>query len=205
MKVSANTDFSTIEFQQQMTAAEWDRAARQVAQQSAVSTCPVVPSQTTNHEPQATTEAAPSTPQLAALKGRIAKFFLSYKGKKLGPYYCRRWKENGKTKKEYVSSKDLPRVQAAIDQYRSDRNYKLARNKQCNLLLTNMRFLWTMMQHRIPKKKLRVENLLHIGRIEKMGIYAPDCPKLRGPHNFMAPLVIKMFKHVPPTGQEVTA
>ena len=45
-------------------------------------------------------------------RGWVNCFYRYYKGRKLGPYYVRRWKENGKLCKEYVKPQDLERIRA---------------------------------------------------------------------------------------------
>ncbi len=38
-----------------------------------------------------------------------------------GPYYFRRWRENGKQRKSYVSADDLEKTLLAVELYRSER------------------------------------------------------------------------------------
>ena len=130
-----------------------------------------------------------------SLPGRVSAFFLNYKGRKLGPYYVRRWKEKGKAKKQYIQHEDLEQVQAACLRYQQDRNIKKARNLEVNNLIKNMAFMWHM-KIRVKKgARLRIEDILHLGKIERSGMAISGTPKLRKPnHGFMAPLFAKWLR-----------
>ena len=130
-----------------------------------------------------------------SLPGRVSAFFLNYKGRKLGPYYVRRWKEKGKAKKQYIKHEDLEQVQAACLRFKQDRNIKKARNLEVNNLIKNMAFMWHM-KIRVKKgARLRIEDILHLGKIERSGMAISGAPKLRKPnHGFMAPLFAKWLR-----------
>ena len=54
----------------------------------------------------------------AMTRGWIQTTYRHYKGKKLGPYYVRRWKEGKRIFKEYIKFEDLERIRAECDAYR---------------------------------------------------------------------------------------
>jgi hypothetical protein len=135
--------------------------------------------------PQSTTRNPP-----LSLKGRVTTFYARYKGHKLGPYYVRRWKENGKQMKEYVKPNDLLKIQAACEQNRQDRNARIARSRQVTNLSRNMSFLWRLMK-RSRKAGYWPHEILHFVKIQEHGMSVSGCPPLRAISTFMAPLLTK--------------
>jgi len=145
----------------------------------------------TSPEPQ---HSAPSTQPLLTLPGRVSTFFTFYKGRKLGPYYVRRWKEHGKPKKQYVKPKDLERIKEACARHRFKRNEISKNLHHATNIGKNITFLLAM--HRRAKNgALRVLDILHIDRIEKNGMATPGCPPLRSKWVFMAPLFANLMKN----------
>ena len=55
------------------------------------------------------------------LRGWVNRYYVVVGGKRLGPYFVRRWKQNGKLCKEYVELRDVKRVKAACERYREKR------------------------------------------------------------------------------------
>jgi hypothetical protein len=90
----------------------------------------------TNQETKMTTieSHASALSTQPAKRGHVKVFSCYYKGKKLGPYYVRRWKIGKKLFKEYLKPKDVERVKPECQAHREGR-------KRVSNLLSNFEFL----------------------------------------------------------------
>src|SRR5690242_7874187 len=65
-------------------------------------------------------------PKLEPLPGAVCKQYRPYKGRQLGPYYFRFWKEDGQQRKEYVRPRDLETVRKQCAIFREERQRRIA-------------------------------------------------------------------------------
>lgn len=132
----------------------------------------------------------PQSDDLRPQKGWVNAYYITVGGKKLGPYYARRWKENGKLHKEYVAEEDVERVKAACQLYRERRRRQRLIGRQFETVAGNLNFLWRMVKRSI-KGTLRPDEKEHLQRLETQGIKAPGRPPVRVPYRFMVPFGVK--------------
>src|SRR5262249_58383300 len=85
----------------------------------------------------------PSNP--ATQRGWLNTFYRYHKGKKLGPYFVRRWKVGGKIHRQYIKPEDVEKVRAQCAAHRTEQKRRKEHNKQLNILLDNFNFLGAMM------------------------------------------------------------
>jgi hypothetical protein len=112
------------------------------------------------------------------LRGWVNRYFVVVGGRRMGPYYVRRWKQNGKLYKEYVELRDVERIKAACQRYREKRRRErgvawLFRNVTSNLAYT------FRMVKRSLKGNLRPEDYAHLALLETQGYKVPRHPSLR--------------------------
>jgi hypothetical protein len=119
-------------------------------------------------------------------KGWIIAQYTHYRGKRLGPYYVRCWKVNGKTHKEYIKPADLERVRAACEANRERRRRGIKIAADFYNTAGNLKWL-VRMTRRSEKGALRNEDYEHIVRIEANGYSTPGRTKLRMKRSFMYP------------------
>jgi hypothetical protein len=112
------------------------------------------------------------------LPGWISTFFVRYNGKKLGPYYARSWKADGKLRREYIRPGELERVRAACQRHRDKRKATIATTWEIKTLLGNLNYL-SRTYRRSIKGLLRPEDQTFIDRLEKQGFRIPGRPSLR--------------------------
>ena len=120
------------------------------------------------------------------LPGWVSCFFVTYNGRKIGPYYARCWKENGRQRKKYIRPADLEKVRVACEAHRQRRRAERDLGKEVTAISGNLNFLFRMTK-RILKGQITEEDFVHMGRILGQGITAPGRPKLRRPRSFMYP------------------
>jgi len=127
-----------------------------------------------------TAETQPSalSPQ-PSKKGWINTFYRHHNGKKLGPYFVRRWKHNGRLHKEYIKPKDVARVKAECDSYRSERKRRQEVAKRELIYLDNHIFLARMNERFDKGKDIPAPHANWIVRLHKDGCYTPGRPRLR--------------------------
>ena len=75
-------------------------------------------------------QSATGNQKSSTKKGCVNTFYRYYKGKKLGPYYVRRWKVGRQLHKEYIKAKDVERVKAECKAHKEGK-------KEVNRWLTN--------------------------------------------------------------------
>ena len=114
------------------------------------------------------------------LPGWISKTYVHYKGKKLGPYYVRHGKVNGKLKTQYIKPKDLERTRAACQAHREYKQLQLANTSKLYTIIANINYL-NRMAKRSEKSELSPQDKAHLDRIASLGPSAPNRPKLRLP------------------------
>ncbi len=121
-----------------------------------------------------------TSPQNSALSltGWISKEYIPFKGKKLGPYYVRRWKQNGKLHREYIKAADLEKVKAACENHRQKRIAERQCSKELSTITGNLTYLLKMVKRSI-KGLLRPEDQDHLAILESKGPTTPGRPPLR--------------------------
>ena len=121
------------------------------------------------------------------LPGWITTFYIKHRGKRLGPYYARMWKKNGKRYREYVKHADLARVRAACERYRQKRERVVQTNKWTRTTCLNLSFLSRI--DRKPKpSSIRQEEFEHVERIAAAGLDVEGRPiQRRRRKRFMGP------------------
>ncbi len=143
-----------------------------------------------------TASPAPQTDQTntePTLKGWITTYFRYHKGKKLGPYYIRRWKHNGKTFKEYIKLADLEKVKKACQANREKRQRQQLTSLRCQCLLRNFKLLCHVQTRLDNDQFVRPDLARHVEYITRNGPFVPGCPPLRRRRAFMAPFSINDF------------
>lgn len=131
--------------------------------------------------------------QPPTLKGWVTTQHQFYNGKKLGPYYFRRWKENGKLHKQYIKPSEVEKVRAQCAAHRAERNYQQSLNKDFRLFRGNWTF-YTRIVERCHKRPVTPEQSEFTKRIVDKGFFIPGRPSLRRklpPRAFRAPRVTK--------------
>lgn len=77
-------------------------------------------------------------------KGWINCFYRTYKGKKLGPYFVRRWKVGRKLYKEYIKSEDLEQAKQEAADYKEKRKRQSATTRRLNNNIANLAYMVRM-------------------------------------------------------------
>ena len=111
--------------------------------------------------------------------GWINTYYRYYKGKKLGPYFVRRWKLNGKLHKEYVKPDQLEQVKAECQAHRQRALERRIVARQCRALIDNHIFLGKMyfgFEKGKEPNKLQAE---YIVRLHHEGLYISGRPRYR--------------------------
>ncbi len=121
----------------------------------------------------------PATENRATQKGWINTFYRYYKGKKLGPYYVRRWKTGNKIHREYIKPKDIERVRAECLAYREKRTERRAATKRINTLLDNFGFLGRMLDNYTSGKEPTGPQGEYIKRLHEEGMHINGKPRER--------------------------
>jgi len=108
----------------------------------------------------------------ATQKGWVSTYYRHYKGKKLGPYYVRRWKVGRKIHREYIKPQDVERVKAECQAYREGR-------RNISRMLDNFNFLGNMLNRYDAGKVVTAAMENYIRRIHNEGIYITGRPQMR--------------------------
>ena len=127
-------------------------------------------------------------PPLQPLRGWISKEFVTYNGRKLGPYFVRRWKVGGKLRREYVKFEDLERITAACQANRDKRKRQAETTRKLDNLIGNLNFLEKKANRLDRGIPLTDEDRAFIERIEKEGYEISGRPSLRRPKYARIPL-----------------
>ena len=114
------------------------------------------------------TELQPQKP----LKGCVNTFYRHYKGRRLGPYFVRRWKIGRKVYREYIKPADVERVRAACQAYRESR-------RGINTFIDNFDFLGKMMNRFDKDKVVSPAMGNYILRLRREGMYISGRPPMR--------------------------
>ena len=105
-------------------------------------------------------------------RGHVNVFYRYYKGKKLGPYYVRRWKIGRKLFKEYIKPKDVERVKAECKAFKEGR-------KAVSVFLDNVEFLGNCLNRYDRGKIVTPAMEDYIRRIWNEGPYITGKPQMR--------------------------
>jgi len=116
--------------------------------------------------------------QATPTKGWITKSYISYKGKKLGPYYARTWFEHGKRRKEYIKKQDLARIRAQCEAHREMKIRGRQLASQLATTLGNLNWLERMAK-RLDMGAIRPEDHAFVEQIKRHGITTPGRTMLK--------------------------
>ena len=112
-------------------------------------------------------------------KGWINCFYRYYKGKRLGPYYVRRWKVNGKLHKEYIKPDQVEQAKAECQAHREQQLQGRIVARQCRALIDNHIVLGKMYfgyDKGNEPNKLQAEYLV---RLHEEGLFITGRPPYR--------------------------
>ena len=143
--------------------------------------------------PLPTTHEPPTTP---TTRGCVNAFYRYYKGRKLGPYFVRRWKVGRRVHKEYIKPENVEKVRAACAEYRE--TVRAAR-RQANKLIDNFSFLGNMMNRLDRGQTVRPDQAEYIERIAREGPFISGRPLYRPRRRFMVPNFSKLLEFLPST------
>lgn len=139
-----------------------------------------IPSSPTKREDPTTVQTIQTRPQ--RLRGWVNAYYVTVGGRRCGPYYARRWKQNGKLHKEYVAENDVQRTRDACERYRESRRRQRSVDIQFTTVSGNLNFLLRMAK-RVIKGNIRPEDKDHLVRLDTLGIKAHGRPALRIPRS----------------------
>jgi hypothetical protein len=128
---------------------------------------------------------APDVPT-TSLKGWVNTFYRHYRGKKLGPYHVRRWKENGHLHKQYIKPADVEKVRAQCQAHRDKTNYQRSLLKEFKTFKGNWNYYFRILK-RLEKRDIALEHKTHLLKVHKQGFFVPNRPPLRRRFGFMVP------------------
>ena len=117
-----------------------------------------------------TTHQPPSTK-----RGWINTYYRYYKGKKLGPYYVRRWKVGPKLYKEYVKPKDVERVRAECKAHKDAKKEVV---RWLNNTVANLNYIQKMVKWE-DEGRVRPCDHAFISRLQKEGWDIDGRPRTR--------------------------
>jgi hypothetical protein len=135
----------------------------------------------------------PATHDQAIKKGWVTASYRHYKGKKLGPYYFRKWKLGRKTYKQYIKPEDVERVKAACQANRDRRKTLQAGGKKYGAFVDNFRFLGRMNRRFDHHKGVRKDQAEYIVRLHTEGMYITGRPPYRPRRLFGVPAFSNFF------------
>ncbi len=113
------------------------------------------------------------------LRGWVNTFYRNYKGRKLGPYYVRRWKEDGKLHKEYIKPQDVDRVRAACQLNREMEESMKRAHEKVKLFMRNGDFFLRILDRRRRRKRVPLVHAEFFHRLDCEGMYIHGRPPLR--------------------------
>ena len=132
-----------------------------------------VSDQSTICNPKSTISAAPP------LSGWVNGYFRHYNGKKLGPYYVRRWKVGRRVFKEYIKPKDVERVKAQCLAHRERQLKKKAAGRDIVKFIANYNFIGKMLDRWDKGKVVSPIMEAYLLRIHNEGMHITGRPSLR--------------------------
>lgn len=106
------------------------------------------------------------------MRGCVITCYRQYKGKKLGPYYFRKWKVGRKVFKKYIKPADVEKVQAACQNTKQ-------RRKEINRFLDNADWLRRMCERYDRGKEATPEQETYIQRLHREGMHITGRPPFR--------------------------
>jgi len=118
------------------------------------------------------------TQQPLLMKGWVATFFVNKGGRKVGPYYTRNWKHQGKLYKEYIKQSDVQKIREACQANRERRKKQRALAHNLRSTIENINFV-ARLAKRSETQQLREEDLAHVEKLEREGYAAGGRPCLR--------------------------
>jgi hypothetical protein len=126
-----------------------------------------------------TPNAQRQMPNAAPRRGWINTYYRNYKGKKLGPYYVRRWKENGKLHKQHIKCQDVERVKAECQAHRERQLERRIVGSQCKALIDNHILLGKMYFGFEKGKEPNKLQAKYLVRLHHEGLYITGRPPYR--------------------------
>jgi len=126
--------------------------------------------------------------QRPTTRGWISTTYRHYKGKRLGPYYFRKWKVGKKIHRQYVKPEDVERIRAECQAHREKQQTKREGTKQINRLLDNWDFLGRMYFQSECGKEARPDQAAYVVRLHTEGMYIIGRPRYRLRKAFGVPL-----------------
>ncbi len=114
-----------------------------------------------------------------AQKGWVNCFYRYYKGKKLGPYYVRKWKVGRNVHKEYIKPADVERVKAQCQAYREMQRERKANRKRVSTFIDNWDYLGRMLNRYDTNKPVYPQHEAYIIRLHEEGMYITGRPRTR--------------------------
>jgi len=132
--------------------------------------------------------------------GCVITTYRTYKGKKLGPYYFRKWKIGKKVFKEYIKPEPVTgtemsradRLKAAVEKARAACNQAKQRRREINRFLQNADFLRVINERYDRNKQPTPQQEAYIVRLYQEGMHIIGRPSLRPRRVFGVP---DLFKH----------
>jgi len=125
------------------------------------------------------------------IRGGVITAYRTYKGKRLGPYYFRKWKHNGKVYKEYIKPIPSPadgqemsrtdRLNAAVEKVRTACQEAKQKRKDIYRLLDNHIFQGKMLDRFDRGKEIRKDQADYIVRLHQEGMFIDGRPPYRAP------------------------
>src|SRR5207344_2913498 len=85
-----------------------------------------------------------TSPPPAPLPGWVACTYRTYKGKRSGPYYVRRWKTGTRVNKQYIKAEDVEYYRAACEANREKRKAGQSVGRWLTNTVANLRYLEKM-------------------------------------------------------------
>ena len=131
----------------------------------------------------------PATP----LKGWVNTYFRHYKGKKLGPYYVRRWKVGRRVFKQYIKPEDVEKVKAQCQAHRLESQRRKREGRRIVTFIDNYNFLGRIIDTWDRGKEIRKDQEAYALRLHNEGMYITGRPLYRPRRAFMVPKFSKRF------------
>jgi len=122
-----------------------------------------------------TANCQPHTANTAPKRGWVNTFYRYHNGKKLGPYYVRRWKLNGKVHKQYIKPQDVEKVKAECQTHRERKKAVVG---WLNNTIANFNYIDRMIKW-ADQGKLRPADHAYISRIKREGFKIDGRPPIR--------------------------
>jgi hypothetical protein len=112
----------------------------------------------------------------ASLRGWVNSFYRHYKGKRLGPYYVRRWKVGRKLHREYIKPQDVERIKAECAAHRERQQTKSEGARRTNNFVSNFAFMAKMLLLWERGKDSTPAQYAYLQRIDQEGMFITGWP-----------------------------